>query len=163
MIIALILLSIEFVKYFGIFPSHRLAQIYWHMTNESTIENENIKLKLPIKWILGEETSNQYLLIGDYRENGILKSVVFTKKPMKKETIVSGMANKDNCLLKNQIYEKIILNDNIFELYGCSVNKEYSSIAMISDINYTFNMIMYDYKMSDKEDIIELLNALRIK
>ena len=158
--IALLSVSFEFMRYYGVYPSRTFYQIYWHMTHKSVIENENLELKLPIKWILGKETSNQYLLIGGYRgdkEAGILKTITFLTEPIKKETVV-GIGNEVNCLPR---YEKIVVKDNTFELYGCRKHKQYPSVAIIFDVNYTFNMIVDDYEDSDKEDIIDLLGALK--
>ena len=159
--IVLILFVIRILDYFNIFTSYRFEQIYWHMTNKSVVENENIRLKIPIKWILAKETSNQFFFHGDYISKGHLKTFIIQKKPFAKEHIISDL-NK-YCLSDQMIYEKYNVNKKEFQLYGCKRLKNGGSLAYIVDDKLKFNMIVYDYKMTDREDIVGFLNALSIK
>ena len=158
--VILLLISFKVLNYLNIFPSYRFAQIYWHLTNNDVIENKYIKLKVPTKWIIAQETSSQYFLHGDYIEPEILKTIIIQKTVPDKKIFLDL---NNSCEPNQEIYEKYRINKKSFELYGCKKLKKGGSLAYVFDDRFRFNMIVYDYSTSDTDAILEILNLVYIK
>lgn len=156
-----IVLVVEIIKYLNIFPTHRFAQIYWHMTNSSTIEikSSSMEVCLPIKWIVAKETSTQYYLHGDYvdKTKTNIKTVILQKEPLKNDFKSLFYQKCQNNKLDIKEYN---INERTFHLIGCKELKEGGALAIVYDEAYKLNMLVYDYKTSDNKDILRLLEGI---